>query len=55
MVDTVEEWGFTQLADWVNESWTFVINSDGEGDRCFEGFVTLEELESALGFVLKVS
>ena len=55
VVDTVEEWGFTQLADWVNESWTFVINSDGEVDRCFEGFVTLEELESALGFVLNVS
>ena len=53
VVDTVEEWGFTQLAGWVNESWTFVINSDGEVDRCFEGFVTLEELESALGFALK--
>ena len=55
MVDTAEEWGFTQLPGWVNESWTFVIDSDGEIERRFEGFVTLEELESALGSVLKVS
>ena len=55
VVDTAEEWGFTQLPGWVNESWTFVIDGDGEIERRFEGFVTLEELESALGSVLKVS
>ena len=55
MVDTAEEWGFTELPGWVNESWTFVIDSDGEIEGRFEGFVTLEELDSALGSVLKVS
>ena len=52
-VDAVEDWGFTQLPGWINESWTFVIDGDGVINQCFEGFVTLEELDHALGSVVE--
>ena len=52
-VDAVEDWGFNRLPGWINESWTFVVDGDGIINQRFEGFVTLEELEQALGSVLK--
>jgi hypothetical protein len=48
----VEEWGFDQIPGWFNESWTYVLDSQGRVHQKFEGFVTLEELEEALQGVL---
>ena len=44
----VDEWGFSSIAHWFNESWTFVLGSDGRIAQRFEGFATLEELEEVL-------
>ena len=51
----IQEWGISDLPDWFNESWTFVLNSEGRVSQRFEGFATLEELESALLSVLPQS
>jgi len=48
----VGEWGFTEIPSWDNESWTFILNSDGQIAEKFEGFVTLSELEKALKEVI---
>ena len=48
ITDLVHEWGFTSIPDWFNESWTFVLGSDGRVAQRFEGFATLEELEEVL-------
>ena len=53
--EAVEEWKLDQLPDWFNESWTFVLNSEGRIHQRFEGFVTLEELEESLQQVLAAS
>jgi hypothetical protein len=45
---TVDEWGLTQLPHWFNESWTFVLDSDGRVQARFEGFATVVELEESL-------
>ena len=45
---TVDEWGLTQLPDYLNESWTFVLDSEGRVLDRFEGFATLTELEESL-------
>jgi len=50
--DAVKEWKLDQLPNWFNESWTFVLNSEGRIHQRFEGFVTLEELEESLQQVL---
>ena len=50
--EAVEEWKLDRLPDWFNESWTFVLNSEGRVHQRFEGFVTLEELEESLQQVL---
>ena len=49
---TVNEWGLTALPDWFNESWTFILDAEGRVQGRFEGFATLEELESSLASVL---
>ncbi|MCH2517833.1 MAG: thioredoxin family protein [Dehalococcoidia bacterium] len=51
----IQDWGISGLPDWFNESWTFVLDSDGRVSQRFEGFATLEELESALRSVLPQS
>ena len=53
LADVVEEWGLTQLTNWFNESWTFVLDSEGRIQQRFEGFVTLTELEESLQQVLE--
>ena len=53
LVDAVEEWGLTELTNWFNESWTFVLDSEGRIQQRFEGFVTLTELEESLRQVLE--
>ena len=49
---TVDEWGLTDIEHWFNESWTFVLDSDGLVQARFEGFATLTELEESLQSVL---
>ena len=44
----VGEWGLSSIPHWFNESWTFVLGSDGRIAQRFEGFATLEELEDVL-------
>ncbi len=44
----VGEWGMSRLPHWLNESWTFVLTSDGLIQDRFEGFATLDELEESL-------
>ncbi len=51
LVPAADEWGFTRLEDWVNESWVFVLDADGIVRHRFEGFATLNELEAALADV----
>ena len=51
-VDAVEEWGFTSLPHWFNESWVFILDDQGIVRQRFEGFATLAELEAALQEVL---
>ena len=45
---TVDEWGLSKLPHWFNESWTFVLDSDGRVQDRFEGFATFSELEESL-------
>ena len=48
LVAAADEWGFTQIPGWTNESWVFVLDADGIVRQRFEGFATLAELEAAL-------
>jgi hypothetical protein len=52
LAPAVSEWGFDKIPHWFNESWTFVLNSEGRIEQKFEGFVTLAELEETLQQVL---
>ena len=51
LVLAADEWGFTQIPGWTNESWVFVLDSDGAVHQRFEGYATLTELEQALSDV----
>ncbi len=51
LVPAAEEWGFTQIPGWTNESWVFVLDGEGIVRQRFEGFATLAELEAALAEV----
>ena len=42
------EWGVDRVPDYRNESWVFVIGTDGRVHARFEGYATLTELEAAL-------
>ena len=44
----VDDWGLTSIEDYLNESWTFVVDSGGNIRDRFEGFATVDELETAL-------
>ena len=55
LTEAVHEWGLSAIPGWFNESWTFVLDSDGRVVQRFEGFATLEELEEALQAVLASS
>ena len=48
LVEAVDEWGFSSLPHWFNESWVFIINGEGLVEQRFEGYATLTELEEAL-------
>ena len=51
LVPAADEWGFTQIPGWTNESWVFVLDSEGAVRQRFEGYATLTELEQALSDV----
>lgn len=51
LVPAADEWGFTEIPHWTNESWVFVLDSDGIIRQRFEGFATLNELQAALSEV----
>ena len=44
----VDDWGLTSIADYLNESWTFIVDANGKISDRFEGFATAGELETAL-------
>lgn len=44
----VVEWGLTKSEDYLNESWVFIIDSDGLITAKYEGYASLDELESGL-------
>ena len=48
LVPAADEWGFTSIPEWTNESWVFVLDANGLIRQRFEGFATLTELEAAL-------
>lgn len=48
LVEAVDEWGFSSLPHWFNESWVFIINSEGFVEQRFEGYATLTEVEASL-------
>ena len=48
----IDTWGFTQLEDYRNESWTFIINGDGQITSKYEGYASIQELEKGLLAVL---
>ena len=52
LAPAVAEWQFDQIPDWFNESWTYVLDSQGRVHQKYEGFVSKEELEAALQEVL---
>ncbi len=52
IAEAVQEWGFDRIPHWFNESWTYILDSDGRIHEKFEGYVTLEELEETLQEVL---
>ena len=52
IAEAVREWGFDRIPHWFNESWTYILDSDGRIHEKFEGYVTLEELEETLQEVL---
>ena len=55
ITEAVREWGFDRIPHWFNESWTYVLDSEGRIHEKFEGYVTLEELEETLQEVLPAS
>ena len=48
----IDTWGFTQLEDYRNESFVFIIASDGRISAKYEGYAAKEELEKGLEKVL---
>jgi hypothetical protein len=48
LAPAVEEWGFSSVPHWFNESWVYIMDDEGLVDHRFEGFATLTELEAAL-------
>jgi len=44
----IDDWGLTSIEDYLNESWTFILDAEGTIEDRFEGFATVDELETAL-------
>ena len=48
-----DDWGFTSIEGYLNESWVFILDSDGRVVSKYEGFASAEELELGLRAVLR--
>ena len=48
----VLDWGISDVPGWFNESWTFVLDSQGIVSHRYEGFASVEELQQALDQLL---
>ena len=48
----VLDWGISDVPNWFNESWTFVLDTRGIVSHRYEGFASVEELQQALDQVL---
>ena len=48
----VLDWGISDIPDWFNESWTFVLDAQGRVSHRYEGFASMEELQQALDQLL---
>ena len=48
LAPAVEEWGFSTVPDWFNESWVYILDKEGLVKHRFEGYATRSELEAAL-------
>jgi len=48
LVPFAQDWGFTSIPDWFNESWVFVLDTKGRIHQRFEGYTSVDELEDAL-------
>ena len=48
----VVDWGLTESEDYLNESWVFIIDEDGLIRAKYEGYASLDELETGLKEVL---
>ena len=48
----VRAWGLSEIEDYLNESWVFILNRDGNITRKYEGFASANELEQGLAEVI---
>jgi hypothetical protein len=48
----IDTWGFTKLEDYRNESFSFIIGSDGKIASKYEGYASIQELEKGLEAVV---
>ena len=55
LVPFAQDWGFTAIPGWFNESWVFVLDAQGRIHQRFEGFTTVEELEGVLAAVTNLA
>ena len=48
----VSTWGLSKIADYLNESWVFILDRQGRITRKYEGFASADELEQGLAEVV---
>lgn len=51
----VEAWGLTEIEDYFNESWVFILDREGRIALKYQGFASADELEQGLLQVLQTS
>ena len=50
---TVEAWGLTDIENYLNESWVFILDREGRITLKYQGFASKEELEHDLLWILQ--
>ena len=48
----VRTWGLSEIEDYLNESWVFILDREGRVTRKYEGFASADELEQGLADVI---
>ena len=51
----VEAWGITDIEDYINESWVFILDREGRIALKYQGFASAEELEQGLLQVIQAA